>query len=386
MCVVVMKKINYFYLLPLTLILTTVLICACSNRDDITNNNALWYLRLGVSKQGVITFIENVLWFYDFESRNKVVFSNQPDCIHQESVSEKCDAYIPKKYVPQAAILIDGKAYLFLKDAMNHTEIHLLDPQKGGRTKINELNWEVNFLSTILLKDSYLYFEVLDYILEEEEDTGIRSTSNANKRNAVAQYDFNNNEVRIVSNVRHDLYSGIQIYHVDEKKLVYRYEYFDHSVDFQKIDEALKFRHVFLYEIDLESGEEKELIAEHYLNGASIIGADTEHIYAFSDELSAVKAISRKDQSENIIIQGPHLNVQRYDKLLYYTLDNKNDEVYLYNLITKDTTFVKRPNLEAFPLLIFEDWVILYSGRHGKTVAIQFEDYVKGSDDYIVLE
>lgn len=167
-----LRKRKYQILLIVSLCFFLI---SCSNKPEktATHSIAMPLEQLGISEHGILTVLDDVLWFHDFESGNKIVLCNQPNCTHQPYSWDKnpnptCHAVLPNRDSFDAVGMYNDHVYIFSADALNHTIVYKENLDGSGRESIAEFDWEVYEFDRMVFKDNQALFIASQYMLDDE--------------------------------------------------------------------------------------------------------------------------------------------------------------------------------------------------------------------------
>src|SRR5690606_26223878 len=141
--------------------------CANDRNEDISYSVSIPMnvSPIGLSEHGMLSVIDEVLWFQDFESGNKVVLCNKPDCDHEpashmNNPDPYCNAVLPLENKFRAVAIYDGFVYIFAEEKFNQSILFREKPDGSGREIVSRFDWSVSSFpfNQVYFKDSYAYF------------------------------------------------------------------------------------------------------------------------------------------------------------------------------------------------------------------------------------
>ncbi|HLU23469.1 MAG TPA: hypothetical protein VKZ77_13475 [Bacillaceae bacterium] len=383
------------YLMFILILIVTLFLPSCSKEHDHSHAHsiAMPFDLLGISEHGVLEVIDDVLWFHDFESGEKVVLCNKPDCPHEPysrdtNPNPTCLAVLPMKNPFNAVGMYENHVYIFSSDRINHTIVYKENLDGDGREVLAEFDWEIyKTYENVVFQDGHAYFIGNQFTIDDE---GLPIDDK--KKLVVASLDLKNGDFTELSAVRDDHLSGIGTLRIFADKLYYQHVYFNEEMDFMAEDAIEKIKlygHAQMYEIDLATNKEKLILDLDQENG-TLQDLDGKYLYFLSDDQKKVSTVSLNDFSRKTLFEGNEISQPRIlGDGIVYSQDNLYDgTLYFYDFNTNKTTKIKRPEQETNPLLAYDDWIVTSASIDDgefHNVLIKRKDYLEGKDNYIVL-
>lgn len=385
-----LRKSKYQVLLIVSLCLFLV---SCSNQSEktATHSIAMPLEQLGISEHGILTVLDDVLWFHDFESGNKIVLCNQPNCTHQPYSWDKnpnptCHAVLPNSYGFDAVGMYNNHVYIFSGDGLNRTIVYKENLDGTGRESIAEFDWEVYEFGQMIFKDNQAFFIVSQFMLDDEGQP-------LQEQNLVVMsLDLNTGKTTELTEVKHDHYGQMGNLKVYDDRLYYYYVYYDDEMDWSDedaIEKADDYIRYFLYEVDLSSQQEKLVMDLGNAEEGIFTDMDEDHLYFVSSDNTKVTSVSLKDLTSETLFEGVDISLAPKvgDGLLYSQHHIYDGTLYYYDFSTKKSIMIQRPSErdETHPILTYGDWLIttakLEDGQYHK-VGIKIDEYLDGKSEY----
>lgn len=384
-----LRKRKYQVLLIVSLCLFIV---SCSNQSEktATHSIAMPMEQLGISEHGILTVLDDVLWFHDFESGNKIVLCNQPNCTHQPYSWDKnpnptCHAVLPNGGLFDAVGMYNDHVYIFSGDALNHTIVYKENLDGSGRESIAEFDWKVYEFDLMIFKDNQAFFIAIQEIYDEEG-----SSSSQERNYIVMNLDLDTGKTTELTEVKHDHYGQMGDLKIYDDRLYYYYVYYDDEMDWSDenmIEKSGDYMHYSLYEVDLSSQQEKLVMDLGNAEEGVFTDMDEDHLYFVSSDNTKVTSVSLKDLTSETLFEGVDISLAPKvgNGLLYSQHHIYDGTFYYYDLNTKESTTIQRPSGETQPFLTYGDWLItvaeLEDGQY-QTVGIKIDDYLDGKSEY----
>lgn len=125
-----------------------------------------------INEQGVLVVNGDIVWFHDFETGEKVIVCNQPDCSHEPydrrmNPDPICLATKPAEGYISAVGIYDNDIYMFVVESNAETMVYQIDLINSSRKELATLDWEISTLNNFKFNDGRAYFHVYRFILEE---------------------------------------------------------------------------------------------------------------------------------------------------------------------------------------------------------------------------
>lgn len=383
-----LRKRKYQVLLIVSLCFFLI---SCSNKPEkiATHSIAMPLEQLGISEHGILTVLDHVLWFHDFESGNKIVLCNQPNCTHQPYSWDKnpnptCHAVLPNRDSFDAVGMYNDHVYIFSGDALNHTIVYKENLDGSGRESIAEFDWEVYKFDRMVFKNNQALFIASQYMLDDE------GQPSQEQNLVVMSLDLDTGKTTELSEMRHDHYGQMLNLKVYDDRLYYSYIYYDDEMDWgddDAIEKADDYIHYSLYEVDLSSQQEKMVTELGNAEEGIFTDMDEDNLYFLSSDQTKVTSVSLKDLTSETLFEGVDISLAPKvgDGLLYSQHHIYDGTFYYYDLNTKKSTTIQRPNGESQPFLTYGDWLItvaeLEDGQY-QEVGIKIDDYLDGKSEY----
>jgi|SRR5690625_1282638 len=375
----------------LLMICLCLFLVSCSNKSEQTDHYSIAMPndQMGISEHGILTVIDDVLWFHDFESGNKIVLCNQPNCTHQPfswdtNPEPTCNAVLPNGDLFDAVGMYNDHVYIFSGDALNHTIVYKENLDGSGRESIAEFDWQVYEFDRMVFKDNQALFIASQYMLDDE------GQPSQEQNLVVMSLDLDTGKTTELTEVKHDHYGQMGNLRVYDDSLYYYYIYYDDEMDWgddDAIEKANDYIHYSLYEVDLSSHQEKLIMDLGNAEEGIFTDMDEDHLYFVSSDNTKVTSVSLKDLTSETLFEGSEISLAPKvgDGLLYSQHNIYDGTFYYYDLGTKKSVTIQRPNGESQPLLTYGDWLItnaeLEDGEYHE-VGIKREDYFAGKSEY----
>src|SRR5690625_3831340 len=376
----------------LLMICLCLFLVSCSNKSEQTDHYSIAMPndQMGISEHGILTVIDDVLWFHDFESGNKIVLCNQPNCTHQPfswdtNPEPTCNAVLPNGDLFDAVGMYNNHVYIFSGDSLNHTIVYKENLDGSGRENVAEFDWEVYEFGQMIFKNNQAFFIASQSMLDEEGQPLDQERSLV-----VMSLDLNTGKTTELSELRHDHYGQMGNLKVYDDRIYYYYVYYDDEMDWldeEYAEKADEYIHYFLYEVDLSTKEEKLVTDLGNAAEGQFTDMDENNLYFLSADQSKVSSVSLKDLTSETLFEGSEISLApKVGEGLLYSQHNIYDGTfYYYDLNTKKSTMIQRPGGETVPLLTYGDWLIttaeLEDGQY-HNVGIKIEDYLDGKSEY----
>ena len=368
------------------------LLVSCSNQAEETDSQsiAMPITQLGISEEGILTVIDDVLWFHDFESGNKVVLCNQPNCTHQPYSWDKnpnptCHAVLPNRDPFDAVGMYNDHVYIFSEDSLNHSIVYQENLDGSGRESIAEFDWKVYEFDRVIFKDNQAFFIAIQEIYDEEG-----ASSSQDRNYIVMSLDLDTGKTTELTELKHDHYGQMGNLRVYDDNLYYYYIYYDEAMDWSDedaIEKADDYIHYFLYEVDLSTHQEKLVMDLGNAEEGIFTDMDEDSLYFVSSDRTKVSSVSLENLTSETLFEGVDISLAPKvgDGLLYSENNIQDGTHYYYDLNTKKTVTIERPNGETQPSLTYGDWLITTAELEGgeyQTVGIKTDDYLAGESEY----
>ena len=377
------------------LILFSFTLVSCSPKLDSSSSIYKYASEQGFSQEGYLYEKGDVLWFYDFESGQRVVLCNKPDCQHRpyswdKNPDPECNAVLPVAGPFSGFAMHDGFVYMFYHYGLNETVVYRQNPEGDGQKLFAEFGWEIDFTSDIVFKDQMAYFVGKQLYLDEEgfvDPLKLKST--------ILGLDLQTGKVSELTEVKDDYLHWIIQMQVIDDAVYYNYNYYDDEMELTEEDfyEANHdYLYSFIYKIDINTGVEEQVfdITECFFR---YIGLDDKYIYLLSEDRSKVYSVNREDNSEKVLFEGESIgHAYKSSHYLIFIKDFSSEDgfdCYFYDLSTGKTTQVSRPDGEVMPDFIYEGWIVFSATLEDGTfteVFMSIEDYLNGKTDYITIK
>lgn len=376
----------------LLMICLCLFFASCSNQSEQTDNHSIAMLRdkLGINEHGILTVIDDVLWFHDFESENKIVLCNKPNCTHEPyswdtNPEPTCNAVLPRGDLFDAVGMYNNNVYIFSSDSLDHTLVYKENLDGSGREIIAEFDWKVYEFDHMIFKDNQAFFIASQSVLDEEGQPLDQ------KRNLmVMSLDLDTGKTTELSELRHDHHGQMGNLKVYDDKLYYYYIYYDDEMDWSDDDAIEKvddYIHYFLYEVEFPTKQENIVMDLGNVEEGIFVDMDEDNLYFLSTDKTKVTSVSLKDFNSSVLFEGNDISLAPKigDGVLYSQNNIYDGTFYYYDFTTKKSTMIQRPAQESFPLLAYGDWLIttteLEDGQF-HNVSIKIEDYLDGKSEY----
>lgn len=384
-----LKKTKYQVLIIVSLCL---LLVSCSNQSEATaaHSIAMTGEQLGISEEGILTVIDDVLWFHDFESGNKIVLCNQPNCTHEpyswdRNPNPTCHAVLPNGASFDAIGMYNDNVYIFSEDSLNQTVVYQENLDGSGRESIAEFDWKVYEFDRVVFKDNQAFFIAIQEIYDDEG-----ASSSQNRNSIVMSLDLDTGKTTELTELKHDHYGQMGNLRVYDDSLYYYYVYYDEEMDWgdeDAIEKASDYIHYFLYEIDIPSQQEQLIMELGNAEEGIFIDMDENNLYFVSSDRTKITSVSLEDLTTEILFEGVGISLAPKvgDGLLYSENNIQDGTHYYYDLNTKKTVTIERPNGETQPSLTYGDWLIMTAelddGQYQK-VGMKIDDYLDGKSEF----
>src|SRR5690625_3525964 len=385
------------YLVFLIICLCLFLI-SCSNKSGQTDSHsiAMPLEKLGISEHGILTVIDDVLWFHDFESGNKIVLCNKPNCTHQPFSWDKnpnptCNAVLPNGDLFDAVGMYNDHVYIFSSGEFNHSIVYQENLDGTGRESIAEFDWQVDKFDQMTFKDNQAFFIAVQEILDEEGQP-----INHDRNYIVMSLDLDTGKTTELTELKHDHYGRIHNLKVYDDRLYYAYEYYDDEMDWSDDDAIEKvddYIHYSLYKVDLSSQQEELVMDLGNAEEGIFTDMDEDNLYFSSKDRTKVLSVSLKDLTSETLFEGSEISLApKVGNGLLYSQHNIYDgTLYYYDFSTKKSIMIQRPSEreESHPILTYGDWIItvakLEDGDY-YDVGIKINDYLEGKSEYNFID
>ena len=377
----------------LTIVLSTVFtLSSCKPGHGSLYTEYKWSSQLGVNQEGFLYVEDHVLWFYDFASGQRVVLCNKPDCQHKPYSSytnpdPECNAVLQNRDSFDGFAMHNDYVYIFCRSSINKTTLYRQKPDGDGREILTEFDWEIDPFNDIIFRDNMAYLVGVQYILDE-----LGFGSSGNQISIVLSVDLQTGKVKELTEVKHNNSSRMQNLQVIDGNLLYDYEYYDEGMDFladNVIELIDKCRNYFVYEVDIATGTERQLLdlSDHK---DIYLGVDDKCFYFQSEDRLKVYSVDREDSTEKVLFEGEDkLYCQKSGDYLFMRQGDDISTVYCYDLLTGKTMKINRTEKDGLPNIIYDrKWFYTYTNEDGSFsfVYMKEEDYLNGKTDYITIK
>lgn len=367
---------------------------SCSKKPEDTDNYsvAMTNYQMGISEHGILTVIDDVLWFHDFESGNKIVLCNRPNCTHtpfswDTNPEPTCHAVLPDGDPFSAVGMYNDHVYIFSSNRINYTIVYQENLDGSGREVIAEFDWQVYEFDHMTFKDNQAFFIAVQSMLDEE------GQPNSHDRNyIVMSLDLATGKITEWTEIKRDHYGSMNNLKVYDDRLYYDYVYYDDEMDWsddEAIEKANDYINYFLYEVEISTKQEEFVMDLGNAEEGSFVAMDEDHLYFQSKDRTKAIAVRLQDLTSETLFEGSEISIARKlgNGLLYSQHDIYDGTLYYYDFSTKKTKTIKRPTErdETYPILSYDDWVItsamLEDGQY-YYVGIKIDDYLAGKSEY----
>lgn len=389
------KKITMFMLI---LFLSSFVLIACTAKESTHEEHSISSViyDFSVNEQGVLVVIDEILWFYDFESGEKTIVCNVPNCPHEPfhhttNPDPICLAALPEEGSFEAVNLYDNDIYIFANEGINETVVYQIDLEGNSRKKLATFDWNINVINDFETFDGVAYFSVMKTLMGEDPISGV--VGSTGYEFAAMSLDLNTGEQALHGEVKDDYLAGIYKFKKVGNKLYYQYHYIDWEgegeYDFSA-EENIADRPIsmYLYEFDLETDEERILFDLIEL-GDTLYDYDKDRLYFLSEDKTEFFATDWDLSKSEVLFTDEDISVdgELGDGFIYSQHNINDGSYYYYDMQSKKMHSFKRPDVEPV-LFAHNEWIFFHSNfidGQVDLIGMKRDDFLSGKENQILL-
>lgn len=390
-----MRKRNLLIYLVF-IILSSLALFACSSHVSTSEHSVLrtgaFGGHYGINDDGVLIIDDDLVWFHDFETEEKVVVCNLPDCPHEpydrrSNPDPICLATSPVGGRIETVGIYDGDIYMFVIGESDRTTIYQIDLEGSSRKELARFNTEISMLNNFEIRDGMAYFMTQKYTFDDEA-----KYAGTQLQYRAMSVDLRSGEVNQYGEVKVENYGDVRRFTKIGDKLYYYFSYHDPVAEEdvpEVIEGVIGEHHHYLYEVDINTNEER-IVFDIHGSDDLLYHFDADHFYFLTeDETEFFKTDWELSESEELFT-GESINILVIlkDGFIYIDSQDVDDAYYYYNLESKETHSFTRSDNEFNIQTSFDDWVFFgidREGGPGDLVMMKRDDYFAGETDYIYL-
>lgn len=389
-----MFKRNLITYATILFVLSFMLI-ACSTDTSRTSGHSLvrtgWNDPYGVNDQGLVSFNDGLNWFYDFETDEKLILCNLPDCPHEpfhhtRNPDPNCLATHPSDGIVEAVGIYDNDVFMFVNEGFNNSVTYIVDLESNSRKKLTTFDWTLATTNTFLVENDTAYFVARRWVLKEGEYSG------TDMEYGLLSLDLKSGNVNQYGPVLTENYGSVRKFTKIGDKLYFYYYYLDYEGEYDFMadgGESNEYDRHFLYEIDIDTNE-MQAIQNVYGTDATLFHFDKDHLYFLSEDQSEFIATDWDLTESEVLFIGEEIDISANleEGFIYTQHRNFDGQFYYYDLDSQETHAFTRPSDEISVHLAFDEWLYLYANlanNQADLVMIDREDYFAGETNYIYI-
>lgn len=350
-----------------------------------------------VNEQGVVMYMDRLLRFYDFESGEKIILCNLPNCPHEPfhhtlNPDPICLAAIPHGDSFLFATIYDNQVFVFSEAKFNEMTVNRIDLDGNSRELFTTIDWAINITNDIVFKDGFAYITVQEIKFDESG-----ASIGHQRDHAVIGLNLETGEVIQYGEVRDDDHANISSFKQMDDRLYYRHEYLDWEGEFDysaedAAEKREKYNRRYFYEIDIETNEERVVMDLREEDRYTFLKHfDQDYLYFLAADKTEVYTLDWELKESEVLFTGEDIDILKsLENGFVYAQHNIYDgELYYFDTESGKTITYERPD-EELPINIEYGNRFFFSTKleddEHHLVTMNKDDYFAGKTNYTILE